>query len=89
MEVSSACIINENFDGAKFCSFENISPISIEEYPSFTALKDTTKNCDKKSYWNTPIQYCSSYATFICIGIVWTLAIIVLTICILIFMNIL
>ena len=62
MEVSPVCIINENFDGASFCSFENISPTSIEEYSSFTVY--TNKVLQHKKGNNHLYRYCVDFGYY-------------------------
>ena len=89
MAISSLCVINENCDFTKVCEFEKKVPDSIADYSSFAIDKDTTIKCNPKKYWDSTIKYFKSKNIFICVGIVWTLTFIVLTICMLMFLEVL
>lgn len=89
MEISSFCIINENCAYTNVCEFENRFPDSVADYSSFKIDKETTTRCKEKRSWDTTIKYLGPKNIFIRVGIVWTLTIIVLTMCILIFLEIL
>ena len=91
MEISSLCIVNENYDNTKNCESQNLYPDSSSEYFNFIPQKETSGKFKEERYLNanTNAKYCNRKAIFIYGAIVWTLTIIVVTICILMFMEVL
>ena len=89
MAISSLCVINENCDFTKVCEFEKKYPNSVADYSLFAIDKDTTIKCNQESYCDSTIKYFRPKNIFICVGIVWTLTFIVLTICMLMFLEVL
>lgn len=88
MEISSLCIINKNYD-TKICNSQNLSPDSVDDYSKFNIHKDTTRKHQQKGGWCATINVFSGKAVFVFGGVVWTLTATIVTICILMFMDIL
>ena len=91
MEISSLCIVNENYDNTKNCESQNLYPDSASQYFNFIPQKEASGKFEEERNLNanTNTKYCNSKATFIYGAVVWTLTIIVVTICILMFMEVL
>ena len=91
MEISSLCIVNENYDNTKFCVLQNSSPDSVSEHFNFIPHKETSGKFkeERNLNANTSTKTCNGKAIFIYSAVVWTLTIIVVTICILMFMEVL
>ena len=91
MEISSLCIVNENYDDSKISETQNSNPESVLELSTFIPHKETSGKYKEERNFNTNTitKYRNGTAIFICGAVVWTLTIIVVTICILMFMEVL
>ena len=79
MEISSLCIVNENYDDSKISETQNSNPDSVLELSTFISHKETSGKFkeERNLNTNTITKYRNGTAIFICGAVVWTLTIIV------------